>query len=124
MLTCRVWHLRAGENVVVRLRSRLWNSTLVEEFGRSTRGVSVEVAARLLLRPEAEALQDPADDAAVARLAALSALPPEEGAGGLWAVPGWAVAAAIAVGVLLVSSGILRKKCGSFLGGWIFFSCY
>jgi hypothetical protein len=37
-VSCRLNHLRANESAVIRIRSRVWNSTLVEEFP----GVSLE----------------------------------------------------------------------------------
>ncbi len=97
VLSCRVFGLRAGESVVLRLRSRVWNSTLVEEFGGERRPVRLDVSSRLLLHPDSRRFQDQEDDVTVASLLAL----PSPGDGGT-SIPLWVVALAGTVGVLLV----------------------
>ncbi len=91
----------------------MWNSTLVEDFWWSS-GVRVEVRARLLLHPDAEALQSTDDDSAVAVLTAISSLPPS-GSGGLGAVPPWLILVAAIVGLaLVVLIALVLYKLGFF----------
>ena len=48
IFTCRIHGgLRANESAVVRLRSRVWNSTLVEEFGHAASTVAIHAKAHL-----------------------------------------------------------------------------
>ena len=48
IFTCRIHGgLRANESAVVRLRSRVWNSTLVEEFGLAASTVAIHAKAHL-----------------------------------------------------------------------------
>ena len=98
-LMCRLKGLRSGETAVIRLRSRVWNSTLVEDFSRISTGLGIKVSARLLLPPQLEADQDIRDDSTEATLIAVPNLPPSST---FDSVPTWLILVAVAVGLILV----------------------
>jgi len=112
VISCRLAGLRPGESAVVRLRSRVWNSTLVEEFSSSPT-THVEVAGRLLLHPETAAAQSNVDDdVSSAVLIARPTLPPGGAAG---SVPLWLILMAVLIGLsVLALIGLVLAKLGFF----------
>ena len=113
IFTCRIHGgLRANESAVVRLRSRVWNSTLVEEFGLAASTVAIHAKAHLELPEELEIDQSNLmDDTTVATLVAFpDASVLSEGVG-LEAVPTWIIVVSVLVGVVVVSliAGTLYK---------------
>jgi len=113
IFTCRIHGgLRANESAVVRLRSRVWNSTLVEEFGLAASTVAIHAKAHLELPEELEIDQSNLmDDTTVATLVAFpDASVLGEGVG-LEAVPTWIIVVSVLVGVVVVSliAGTLYK---------------
>lgn len=114
ILTCRIHGgLRANESAVVRLRSRVWNSTLVEEFGLAASTVAIHAKAHLELPEELDIHQSVlVDDAVVATLLAFpDANVLGEGIGGLDTVPTWIIVVSAFVGLVVVSliAGTLYK---------------
>ncbi len=103
ILTCRIsGGLRANESAVVRLRSRVWNSTLVEEFGASASSVAILAKAHLMLPEELDIHQEiEADDVTIA---AILAYPDASviGDGALDTVPTWIILVSVFVGLIVV----------------------
>ena len=98
---CRLNGLRANESVVIRLRSRLWNSTLLHEFGSKAELVVIQTRARLGL-PEALDIHQSVVDNDVT-VASLVGIPRQtEGTAGIEAVPLWIILLSVAIGLVVV----------------------
>ena len=104
-LTCRIHGgLRANESAVVRLRSRVWNSTLVEEFGASASTVAIHARAHLELPEELDLHQEVwVDDTSVATLWAYPDASILGDGHGLDTVPTWIIIVSVLVGLFVVS---------------------
>lgn len=98
VIECTLKHLRANESAIIRVRSRVWNSTLVEEF--SAVPVAIETTARIVLDPEVEVNQRIDND--VTRVN-LYGYPNVSSSASLSNVPIWIILIAICTGLLLVS---------------------
>ena len=113
IFTCRIHGgLRANESAVVRLRSRVWNSTLVEEFGHAASTVAIHAKAHLELPEELEIDQSIwEDDTTVATLMAFPDASVLGEGGGLETVPTWIIVVSVLVGLVVVSliAGTLYK---------------
>lgn len=113
IFTCRIHGgLRANESAVVRLRSRVWNSTLVEEFGHAASTVAIHAKAHLELPEELEIDQTIwEDDTTVATLVAFPDASVLGEGSGLEAVPTWIIVVSVLVGLVVVSliGGTLYK---------------
>ena len=105
IFTCRIHAgLRANESVVVRLRSRVWNSTLVEEFGASASTVAIHAKAHLELPEELDIHQSFwGDDTSVATLRAYPDASILAEGSGLETVPTWIIIVSVMVGLVVVS---------------------
>lgn len=101
IITCRIHGgLRANESAVVRLRSRVWNSTLVEFASAST--VAIHAKAHLEL-PEELDQSILVDDATIATLMAFPDASVLGEGTGLETVPTWIIVVAVLVGLVVVS---------------------
>lgn len=101
IFTCRLHAgLRANESAVVRVRSRVWNSTLVEEFGAAVKTVAVYARARLMLPEELDIHQAETDDDST--VAQLWAFPVVGDGAGIETVPTWIILVSVAVGLVVV----------------------
>ena len=82
----------------LRLRSRVWNATLVDEFSRDS-SVQLDVRARVLMDPDSQRHQNQNDDVTVVSLVGFSN---NSAAGGLEDIPLWMILIAVAIGLFLV----------------------
>ena len=111
-INCRIWQLRANESAVIRIRSRIWNATLVEEFSYGHDAVAVEANARVLLTADMAEHQDGAND--FTRVA-LIGFPAPGGPGAPIVVPTWVILVAVALGLLVVGViTVILHKIGFF----------
>jgi integrin alpha 7 len=111
VINCRLWQLRANESAVIRIRSRIWNSTLVEEFIGHV-AVAVEANARVVLRPDMAEHQDTSNDVTYV---SLLGYPSPGQLGGAAAVPTWVILVAVALGLLVVGViAVVLQKIGFF----------
>lgn len=111
IFTCRIHGgLRANESAVVRLRSRVWNSTLVEEFGAAASTVAIHAKAHLEL-PEELDQSILVDDTTLATLMAFPDASVLGEGSGLETVPTWIIVVSVLVGLVVVSliAGTLYK---------------
>ncbi len=116
VINCRLWQLRANESAVIRIRSRIWNSTLVDEFlygGHAGAGaVAIETNARVVLSPDMAEHQDADNDVTVVSLVGY---PSPGQLGGAADVPTWVILVAVAVGLLVVGViAVVLQKIGFF----------
>jgi len=104
-ITCRIHGgLRANESAVVRMRSRIWNSTLVEEFGSSASTVAIHARAHLELPEELDLHQEIwVDDTTVSTLWAYPDASILGEGHGLDTVPTWIIVVSVLVGLFVVS---------------------
>ena len=113
IFTCRIHGgLRANQSAVVRLRSRVWNSTLVEEFGDAASIIAIHAKAHLELPEELDLHQKLlVDDSVVATLMAFPDASVIGEGTGLETVPTWIIAVSVIVGLIVVSliAGTLYK---------------
>lgn len=112
VINCRIWQLRANESAVIRIRSRIWNATLVEEFSYGHDAVAVEANARVVLTADMAEHQDGAND--FTRVALLG-FPAPGGPGAPIVVPTWVILVAVALGLLVVGViAVILHKIGFF----------
>jgi len=97
-ISCDIPRLYRGEHAIIRLRSRVWNSTLVEDYPRVD-SVLVNVVARLSMPPDLTNQQMQHDDEVTVGVVAY---PDGLGDTGLQGVPVWIMITAIVAGLLLV----------------------
>ena len=113
IFTCRIHGgLRANESAVVRLRSRVWNSTLVQEFGGSALSVAIHAKAHLELPEELDIHQSLwGDDTTIATLISYPDASVLGDGTGLETVPTWIIVVSVLVGLVVVSliAGTLYK---------------
>ena len=113
IFTCRIHGgLRANQSAVVRLRSRVWNSTLVEEFGDAASVIAIHAKAHLELPEELDLHQKLlVDDSVVATLLAFPDASVIGEGTGLETVPTWIIVVSVIVGLIVVSliAGTLYK---------------
>ena len=99
---CRISGLRANESAVIRFRSRIWNSTLMQEFEPSAKVVVVQTSARIILPESLDIQQTYLDnDVTSASLVAYPRI--TEGSSGLSGVPLWIILVSVAVGLVVVT---------------------
>ena len=100
---CRLFGLRANESVVIRFRSRLWNSTLVEEFGGGNAELVVlQTRGRLALPENLDIHQSDIDNDIT--LASLVGIPRQsDSSGGIESVPLWIILLSVAIGLVVVT---------------------
>ncbi|XP_023726795.1 integrin alpha-PS1 isoform X2 [Cryptotermes secundus] len=95
---CVVFNLRRNHEATIRIRARLWNSTLVEDYPK-VYSVNIKSRAKMHLPPGLMILQNPADDEAQVETIAyrdpLDQQEPEP-------VPVWIIIVAIVAGLLLL----------------------
>ncbi|XP_064116028.1 LOW QUALITY PROTEIN: integrin alpha-PS1-like [Macrobrachium nipponense] len=108
---CNIRNLGARQAASIRIKSRLWNSTLVEDYPRVSY-VSIKSKASLILPEDIRNDQDRSDDVASAETLAypdlLDQLPPEE-------VPLWVILVSIFAGLLvLIIIVLILWKLGFF----------
>ncbi|XP_045602877.2 uncharacterized protein [Procambarus clarkii] len=108
---CNIRNLGAKQSASIRIKSRLWNSTLVEDYPRVSY-VSIKSKASLILPKDIREDQDQSDDVASAETLAypdlLDQLPPEE-------VPLWVILVSIFAGLLvLIIIVLILWKLGFF----------
>lgn len=108
---CNIRNLAAGRTATIYIKSRLWNSTLVEDYPR-VNTVSIKSRASLILPKDLREDQDQEDDMDSAETRAypdlLDQLPPEE-------VPLWVILVSIFAGLLLLILIVLALwKLGFF----------
>ncbi|XP_068244696.1 integrin alpha-3-like isoform X2 [Palaemon carinicauda] len=108
---CNIRNLGAKQAAGIRIKSRLWNSTLVEDYPRVSY-VSIKSKASLILPEDIRNDQDRSDDVASAETLAypdlLDQLPPEE-------VPLWVILVSIFAGLLvLIIIILILWKLGFF----------
>ncbi|XP_071513010.1 LOW QUALITY PROTEIN: uncharacterized protein [Panulirus ornatus] len=108
---CNIRNLGARQSASIRIKSRLWNSTLVEDYPRVSY-VSIKSRASLILPEDIREDQDQSDDTASAETLAypdlLDQLPPEE-------VPLWVILVSIFAGLLvLIIIVLILWKLGFF----------
>ncbi|XP_042879254.1 integrin alpha-PS1-like, partial [Penaeus japonicus] len=108
---CTIRNLGAKQAASIRIKSRLWNSTLVEDYPRVSY-VSIKSKASLILPEDIREDQDQSDDVASAETLAypdlLDQLPPEE-------VPLWVILVSIFAGLLvLLIIALILWKLGFF----------
>ncbi|KAK8740447.1 hypothetical protein OTU49_002915 [Cherax quadricarinatus] len=108
---CNIRNLGAKQSASIRIKSRLWNSTLVEDYPRVSY-VSIKSKASLILPEDIRKDQDQSDDVASAETLAypdlLDQLPPEE-------VPLWVILVSIFAGLLvLILIVLILWKLGFF----------
>lgn len=108
---CNIRNLAAGRTATIYIKSRLWNSTLVEDYPR-VNTVSIKSRASLILPKDLREDQDQEDDTDSAETRAypdlLDQLPPEE-------VPLWVILVSIFAGLLLLILIVLALwKLGFF----------
>ncbi|XP_047487333.1 integrin alpha-PS1-like isoform X2 [Penaeus chinensis] len=108
---CTIRNLGAKQAASIRIKSRLWNSTLVEDYPRVSY-VSIKSKASLILPEDIREDQDQSDDEASAETLAypdlLDQLPPEE-------VPLWVILVSIFAGLLvLLIIALILWKLGFF----------
>lgn len=111
VFTCTIRNLGAKQAASIRIKSRLWNSTLVEDYPRVSY-VSIKSKASLILPEDIRNDQDQSDDEASAETLAypdlLDQLPPEE-------VPLWVILVSIFAGLLvLLIIALILWKLGFF----------
>ena len=112
VINCRIWQLRANESAVIRIRSRIWNATLVEEFSYGHDAVAVEANARVVLSADMAEYQDGTND--FTRVA-LIGFPAPGGPGAPIVVPTWVILVAVALGLLVVGViAVILHKIGFF----------
>lgn len=113
IFTCRIHGgLRANQSAVVRLRSRVWNSTLVEEFGDAASTIAIQAKAHLELPEELDLHQKLlVDDSVEATLLAFPDASVIGEGSGLETVPTWIIVVSVIVGLIVVSliAGTLYK---------------
>ena len=99
---CRLNGLRANESVVIRFRSRLWNSTLVEKFGDGNAELIVlQTRGRLALPENLDIHQSVINnDITVASLVGIPRK--SESSGGIESVPLWIILLSVAIGLVVV----------------------
>eukprot|EP00096_Caligus_rogercresseyi_P010607 TRINITY_DN3934_c0_g1_i1.p1 TRINITY_DN3934_c0_g1~~TRINITY_DN3934_c0_g1_i1.p1 ORF type:complete len:1077 (+),score=263.50 TRINITY_DN3934_c0_g1_i1:151-3381(+) len=103
--TCRLYDLRANESVVIKFKSRVWNSTLVEDFSGS---VSILTSARIILPDDLD--QSRENDATSVPIFGHPFLNE-----GMDAVPIWIILLSVLVGLIVVSCiSMLLWKLGFF----------
>lgn len=101
VIECTLKHLRANESAIIRVKSRVWNSTLVEEFSEIGSGpVIIQTSARIVLNPEVEVNQRSDNDVTSVNLYGFSN---SASAATLSNVPLWIIFIAVCTGLLLVS---------------------
>lgn len=105
IFTCRIHGgLKANESAVIRLRSRVWNSTLVEEFGAAASTVAISAKAHLEIPEELDIHQENlGDDLTVATLLAMPDASLVGDGVGLDTVPTWIILVSVFVGLIVVS---------------------
>ncbi|MCL4126441.1 UNVERIFIED_CONTAM: hypothetical protein GTU68_044886, partial [Idotea baltica] len=108
---CTIRNLDADQSATIRIPSRLWNSTLVEDYPRVS-FVSIKSKGELILPEAIRVDQDQSDDVSYAETLAysnlLEQLPAEE-------VPLWVILVSILAGLLLlVLIAIILWKLGFF----------
>ncbi|XP_042235673.1 integrin alpha-PS1-like isoform X1 [Homarus americanus] len=108
---CNIRNLGAKQSRSIRIKSRLWNSTLVEDYPRVSY-VSIKSKGSLILPEDIRKDQDESDDTASAETLAypdlLDQLPPEE-------VPLWVILVSIFAGLLvLIIIVLILWKLGFF----------
>ena len=112
VINCRIWHLRANESAVIRIRSRIWNATLVEEFSYGHDAVAIETNARVVLTADMAEHQDGAND--FTRVA-LIGFPAPGGPGAPIVVPTWVILVAVILGLVVVAIiAVVLHKIGFF----------
>ena len=110
VINCRIWQLRANESAVIRIRSRIWNSTLVEEFSYGHEAVAIEAIARVVLTADMAEYQDAANDITHVALIAFPAGPSAP-----IVVPTWVILVAVLLGLLVVGIiAVILHKIGFF----------
>jgi len=99
---CRLYGLRANESVVIRFRSRLWNSTLVEKFGGGNAELVVlQTRGRLALPENLDIHQSVIDNDIT--VASLVGIPRQsDNGGGIESVPLWIILLSVAIGLVVV----------------------
>lgn len=108
---CNIRNLGANQATSIRIKSRLWNATLVEDYPRVSY-VSIKSRASLILPNDIREDQDQSDDVDSAETLAypdlLDQLPPEE-------VPLWVILVSIFAGILvLIIIVLILWKLGFF----------
>jgi hypothetical protein len=99
---CRLYGLRANESVVIRFRSRLWNSTLVEKFGGGNAELVVlQTRGRLALPENLDIHQSVIDNDIT--VASLVGIPRQsDNGGGIESIPLWIILLSVAIGLVVV----------------------
>ena len=99
---CRLYGLRANESVVIRFRSRLWNSTLVDKFGGGNAELVVlQTRGRLALPENLDIHQSVIDNDIT--VASLVGIPRQtDNGGGIESVPLWIILLSVAIGLVVV----------------------
>ena len=108
-ITCQVFALKAGASATVEVRSRLWNSTLAEDYA----GVdAVRVFSKAKVTLDATIAQNVSDDYVSVRT---DAFPDGRGPKGASRPPWWVVLLAVLLGLLLlVVIALALWRCGFF----------
>jgi len=107
-ITCQVYNLQARDNVVVEVRSRLWNSTLVEDYTNIDR---VEIVSKASVIIDSVYTQDLTNDFESILTIAL----PERQLEPIHSMDWWIYVVAAAVGLLvLVLIVLVLYKLGFF----------
>ena len=110
-IRCTLNKLRSNESAVIRVRSRVWNSTLTEEF-LEEEAVLLQTNARLLLPPELVKHQNTQDDLSTVTLVAF---PKRPSAATLNNIPTWIMLLAVLAGLAVVCIiAYCLYKCGFF----------
>lgn len=95
---CTIRDLGADQTALILIASRLWNSTLIEDYSRVS-FVSIKSKGELILPKEIKLDQDPSDDVAYAETLAYSNLLEQLPTG---QVPWWVILISVLAGILLL----------------------
>ena len=106
---CRLYGLRANESVVIRFRSRLWNSTLVEKFGGGNAELVVlQTRGRLALPENLDIHQSVIDNDIT--VASLVGIPRQsDNGGGIESVPLWIILLFLPLYFLLIDLTMIHR---------------
>ncbi|XP_048754417.2 integrin alpha-6-like isoform X2 [Ostrea edulis] len=108
-INCKIFRLDKGESAKIVVRSRLWESTLFQDYPSSE--VQISSLAKVIVSPDLNIFQDPSDDEGTATTYAVPEVKPSVKQELQW----WIIVVAIAGGiVLLIVLILIFWKCGFF----------
>lgn len=110
-ITCKIYNLRANDSVVIKFKSHVWNSTLVEEFQSATAGVVIQTRAKIILPDDLK--QSFHDDETLTNIFAIPF--DTDVSGGISSVPTWLMLVSVLIGLIVITLiTMLLWKLGFF----------